>query len=91
MRDYNITLSSTHLFLARVVKITRLDGVILRIAEADEALTVSAQTFTPLPGAEISAVKHIIGGDVGSMEIQFAAGSHCRDAVQALLGVTDQA
>ena len=72
MRDYNITLTSTHLFLARVVKITRLDGVILRIAEADEALVVSAQTFSPLPGAEISAVKHIIGGDIGSMEIRFA-------------------
>ena len=72
MRDYNITLSSTTLFLARVVKITRLDGVILRIAEADETLTVSAQTFVPLPGAEISAVKHIINGDVGSMEIRFA-------------------
>ena len=26
----------------------------------------------PLPGAEISAVKHIIDGDVGSMEIRFA-------------------
>jgi len=72
MRDYNITLTSTTLFLARVVKITRLDDVVLRIAEADEALTVSAQTFAPLPGAEISAVKHIIGGGVGSMEIRFA-------------------
>jgi len=72
MRDYNITLSATTLFLARVVKITRLDGVVLRIAEADEAVTASAQTFVPLPGSEISAVKHIINGDVGSMEIKFA-------------------
>lgn len=72
MRDYNITLTSTTLFLARVVKITRLDGVILRIAEADEAITASAQTFTPLQGCTISAVKHIINGDMGSMEIRFA-------------------
>jgi len=72
MRDYNITLTSTTLFLARVVKITRLDDVVLRIAEAEQSLTVSAQTFSPLPGAEISAVKHIINGDVGSMEITFA-------------------
>ena len=72
MRDYNITLTSTNLFLARVVKITRLDGFILRIAEAEQSLTVSAQTFAPLPGAEISAVKHALNGEVGSMEIRFA-------------------
>lgn len=72
MRDYNITLTSTQLFLARVVTITRLDEHVLRIAEADEALTVSAQTFVPLPGAEISAVKHIGNGGIGSMEIRFA-------------------
>jgi uncharacterized phage protein (TIGR02218 family) len=72
MRDYNITLTSTTLFLARVVKITRLDGVVLRIAEADESIAASAQTFLPLPGSEISAVKHIAEGGVGSMEIKFA-------------------
>jgi len=72
MRDYNITLTSTTLFLARVVRITRLDGVILRIAEADESIIASAQTFVPLPGCTVSAVKHIINGDMGSMEITFA-------------------
>jgi uncharacterized phage protein (TIGR02218 family) len=72
MRDYNIAFDTTTLFLARVVKITRLDGVVLRIAEAEVPLTVSGQTFVPLPGAEISAVKHVINGDVGSMEIKFA-------------------
>ena len=72
MRDYNIALTSTTLFLARVVTITRLDGVVLRIAEAEEAITASAQTFLPLPGAQISAVQHIIDGGVGSMEITFA-------------------
>jgi len=72
MRDYNITLTATTLFLARVVKITRLDDVVLRIAEADESITASSQTFVPLPGSEISAVKHILNGDMGSMEIRFA-------------------
>lgn len=72
MRDYNIALTATTLFLARVVRITRLDDVVLRIAEAEQSLTVSAETFLPLPGAQISAVKHIINGDVGSMEITFA-------------------
>jgi hypothetical protein len=72
MRDYNVTLTSTTLFLARVVKLTRLDDVILRIAEADEPITVSGQTFLPLPGSAISAVKHILNGDMGSMAIAFA-------------------
>ena len=76
MRDYNITLASTRLFLARVVKITRLDDVILRIAEAEESISFEAfeggEIYQPLPGAEISAVKHILNGDMGSMEIRFA-------------------
>jgi len=72
MRDFNIDLSGTQLFLARIVKITRLDDVVLRIAEADEAITISSQTFVPLPGCEISAVRHLINGGVGSMEIRFA-------------------
>lgn len=72
MRDFPITLTSTVLFPARLVRLTRLDGEILRIAEADESITVSAQTFAPLPGATISAVKHIIGGEAPSMEIRFA-------------------
>jgi len=72
MRDYNITLTSTTLFLARVVKITRLDSVVLRIAEADTSITASAQTFLPLNGCEISAVKHLYNGGMGSMELAFA-------------------
>jgi uncharacterized phage protein (TIGR02218 family) len=72
MRDYGITLTGTQLFLSRVVKITRLDDVVLRIAEAEAAITVSSQTFLPLPGCEISAVKHLYNGGVGSMEIRFA-------------------
>lgn len=72
MRSFPITLTGTTLFPARLVKITRLDGEVLRIAEADETLTVSAQAFAPLPGAEISAVKHIINGEMPSMEIRFA-------------------
>lgn len=72
MRDYNVTLTSTTLFLARVVKLTRLDDVVLRIAEAEEPITASGQTFLPLPGSDISAVKHILNGDMGSMAIAFA-------------------
>lgn len=59
-------------FPIRIVKITRLDGVVLRIAECEEAITISAQTYTPLPGCVISSVKHIINGEMPSMEIMFA-------------------
>jgi len=72
MRSYPIALTGTTLFPARLVKITRLDGEVLRIADADESITVSAQTFTPLPGCEVSAVKHILNGDMPSMQIKFA-------------------
>lgn len=73
MRSFPLDLTSTFgLFPARLVKVTRLDGEVLRIADADDSITVSAQTFTPLPGAVISAVKHILNGDMPSMEINFA-------------------
>lgn len=72
MRSFPITLTGTTLFPARLVKITRLDGEVLRIAEADEPITVSAQVYTPLPGATVSAVKHILNGDMPSMAVDFA-------------------
>lgn len=73
MRSYPLTLTSAYgLFPTRLVEFVRLDGGDLRVAEADESITVSAQTFTPLPGAEISAVKHILNGDMPSMEVRFA-------------------
>lgn len=72
MLDLPVTLTNVVLFFARLVVITRLDGTVLRIAEADQAITVSPNNYTPLPGAEISAVKHVLGGEPGSMEIRFA-------------------
>lgn len=72
MRDFPINLTSVVLFPARLVEITRLDGTVLRIAEAEETITVDGDAFAPLPGAEISAVKHVLGGEPGSMEIRFA-------------------
>jgi uncharacterized phage protein (TIGR02218 family) len=75
MRNFNLSLTDTVLFPARLVKITRLDGAVLRIAEAETSVTVtegaSSQTYAPLPGSEISAVRHVLGGDVPSLEIRF--------------------
>jgi len=72
LRSFNIDLTSKALTPARLVTITRMDGTILRIAEAETAITVSAQAYTPLPGCEISAIKHAINGEMPSMQINFA-------------------
>lgn len=67
-----LTLTSTTLFPVRLCQITRLDGVVLRIADAEESVTVDAQAWTSLPGCEIGAVKHILGGEVPSFLVKFA-------------------
>ena len=72
MRSFNLPLTATTLFPARLAKITRLDGLILRVAEAETSITVDGQTFAPLPGCEIMGVKHIIGGEMPSLQINFA-------------------
>lgn len=72
MLELPLTLTNVVLYTVRLVVITQQDGTVLRIAEADETITVSAVAYTPLPGAEISAVKHVLGGEPGSMEIRFA-------------------
>lgn len=76
MKSLPLTLSSATLFPVRLVEITRLDGTVKRIAEAEESITISAvspaQVFVPLDGCEISAVKHTLGGGMPSMSIQFA-------------------
>lgn len=72
MRSYPIDFTSVTLFPARLVRITWRDGTVKRIAEADETITVGAETFTPLPGCQISAVKNILNGEMPSMEIKLA-------------------
>lgn len=72
MRSYNLTLTDVVLFPARLVKVTRPDGAVYRFAEAETSITVAGDTFTPLPGMKISSVKHVIGGEMPSMEITFA-------------------
>ena len=48
----------------------------MRIAEAQSAITVGGNVYTPLAGCEISAVKHTIGGETPSLEITAAHNSH---------------
>ncbi len=54
---------------ARIVTITRYDGLVVRIAEAQTDLEVSSQTFSPLAGFVLSAVKHQVGGEAASVQI----------------------
>jgi uncharacterized phage protein (TIGR02218 family) len=56
-------------FPARLCTITRLDGLTYRIAESDEAVTIGGQTWQPVPGIAISAVKHTNNGDMPSAQI----------------------
>jgi uncharacterized phage protein (TIGR02218 family) len=72
MRSFGLPLTATTLFPARLARLTRRDGPVLRIAEAETSITVAAETFVPLPGCEIMGVKHILGGEMPSLQINFA-------------------
>lgn len=56
-------------FPARVGVITRADGTVIRFAESDTSLTVGADTFSVVPGLQLSAVKHTNNGEMPSCEI----------------------
>lgn len=61
---------------ARLVKITRLDGTIKRIADAQSDVTISGDgTYTPVAGCELKAVKHGLNGMVPSSQMDFAHSS----------------
>jgi uncharacterized phage protein (TIGR02218 family) len=54
---------------ARIGVITRADGTVIRFAEADEPVTVGADTFAVVPGLLVSAVKHTNNGETPSCQI----------------------
>ncbi len=56
-------------FPARLCVITRMDGTVYRIAESDEPITVSGNTFAVVPGIQVSAVKHTANGEMPSCQI----------------------
>jgi len=73
MKTLPLTLSDRVVKPARLLVITRRDGIVMRIAETQTPITVDGNVYAPLAGCEISAVKHTLGGDTPSMEI---AGAH---------------
>ncbi len=73
MLDLPLTLTDVKLKPARVCTITRTDGTIIRIAEAQTAITVSGVgTFSPLAGFQMSAIKHQVGAEPASMTLDAA-------------------
>jgi uncharacterized phage protein (TIGR02218 family) len=75
MKSLPLTLTSRVVKPARLVVITRRDGTVLRIAEAQSAITAGGNVYAPLAGCEISAVKHTLGGETPSMQIAAAHNS----------------
>ncbi len=67
-------------FPARLCVVTRTDGVIYRFAESDEDIVVDGNTYTVVPGLQISAVKHTSNGETPSCQIV---------AVHTVFGVFD--
>jgi hypothetical protein len=72
MLNLPLTLTDTVLKPARIIKITRQDSTIFRIAEAQGDLVVDGSTYSPLGGFQLSAVKHQVGGEAASVQIDAA-------------------
>lgn len=70
MKDLPVDVTARAIRGARLVEITRRDGVIRRIAEAQQVISVdSNDEYMPVPGVEISAIKSAVGGDTSSIQI----------------------
>jgi uncharacterized phage protein (TIGR02218 family) len=70
MKDFSpLSITSAAVgFPARLCVITRTDGTVYRIAESDEAISVSGDTYQVVPGFQVSAVKHTSGGEMPSCQ-----------------------
>jgi uncharacterized phage protein (TIGR02218 family) len=62
-------------FPARIIEITRTDGTIIRIAESDEPLVVDGDTYSVVPGFQVSAIKHTNNGETPSCQFVAVHGS----------------
>lgn len=69
MKDFDLVLTASTLFPGRLCTITRRDGTIIRIIDAEEDLSVDGNVYTAVSGVEFSAVQHTLGGEAPSFEI----------------------
>lgn len=73
MKDFsNLTLTARSIRASRVCKITRRDGTVFRIADAQGTISAASQTWTPVKGLTFSSVEHTLGGEMPSMGIDLA-------------------
>jgi uncharacterized phage protein (TIGR02218 family) len=94
MKSLPLSLTASVVKPARLLVITRRDGTVMRIAEAQAAITAGGNVYTPIAGCEISAVKHTLGGDTPSMEIRGAhntTGTAAFDTTAIDVGLYDAA
>lgn len=69
MKSLPLTLTDVLQRPARVVTITRRDGTIYRLTDAQTDLTVASNTYSALGGFVVHAVKHTLGGEASSTQI----------------------
>lgn len=69
MLDLPLVTTDRVLKWVRLCRITRDDGEIFRIAEAQQDVTADSETFVPVPGLRIGAIKHMLGSQPSSVEI----------------------
>lgn len=73
MLDLPVSLTDTVLSPARICTIELRNGTIIRLAEAQEAIVVPAVgTYEPLAGFQMSAIKHRVGSEPASLQIDAA-------------------
>lgn len=72
MLNLPLDLTQTVLSPARICQITRSDGTVIQIAEAQSDITIPTGTFSPLAGFQMSAIKHPLGAEVASLTIDAA-------------------
>jgi uncharacterized phage protein (TIGR02218 family) len=94
MKSLPISLTDRVIKPARLLVITRRDGTVMRIAEAQSSITAGGNVYTPLAGVEISAVKHTLGGATPSLQITAAhnaSGTAAFDTVAVDMGLYEAA
>lgn len=69
MKDLPLTLTSAELKPARICTITRRDGTTYRVTDAQTAVTIDSNTWSPLAGFTLGAIKHTSGGAAASTQI----------------------
>ncbi len=56
-------------FPANIGVITRIDGTVIRFGETDISVVVGGDTYVPIPGLQVSGVKHTSNGEMPSCQI----------------------